>query len=76
MPASLLIPAALCFTFGNMVHDRRQGLAVLAAKLVIFVPLAYAAEQAGNPFLGPAVVDLGNAAERHDRSRSPLPDEC
>jgi K+-transporting ATPase ATPase A chain len=52
--AILLIPAALCYTFGRMVGDRRQGWALLAAMLVIFVPLlvgAYAAEQAGNPQL-------------------------
>jgi potassium-transporting ATPase potassium-binding subunit len=56
----LLIPAALCFTFGAMVRDQRQGLAVLAAMLVIFVPLAfadYAAEQAGNPLLAASAVD-------------------
>ncbi len=50
--AILLIPAALCYTFGRMVGDRRQGWALLAAMLVIFVPLligAYAAEQSGNP---------------------------
>jgi K+-transporting ATPase ATPase A chain len=50
----LLIPAALCFTFGSMVKDKRQGWAVLAAMLLIFVPLmvgAAVAEQAGNPQL-------------------------
>ena len=50
--AILLIPAALCYTFGRMVQDTRQGWAVLAAMLVIFVPLTVgvsAAEQAGNP---------------------------
>ena len=50
--AILLIPAALCYTFGVMVGDRRQGWAVLAAMLVIFVPfLLYgvAQEQGGNP---------------------------
>lgn len=55
--AILLIPAALCWTFGDMVRDRRQGWAVLAAMLVIFVPLLIATlafEQAGNPALGPA----------------------
>jgi K+-transporting ATPase ATPase A chain len=60
MLAILLIPAALCYTFGHMVGDTRQGWAVLAAMLVIFVPLAlatYAAEQAGNPRLDPALVD-------------------
>ncbi len=50
--AILLIPAALCYTFGSMVNDKRQGWALLAAMLVIFVPLmvgAFSAEQAGNP---------------------------
>jgi K+-transporting ATPase ATPase A chain len=58
--AILLIPAALCFTFGAMVRDRRQGWAVLVAMLVIFVPLTfadYAAEQAGNPLLAASTVD-------------------
>jgi K+-transporting ATPase ATPase A chain len=56
--AILLIGAALCYTFGRMVGDQRQGWAVLAAMTVIFVPLAvgaYAAEQAGNPRLDAAV---------------------
>jgi K+-transporting ATPase ATPase A chain len=50
--AILLIPAALCYTFGRMVGDTRQGWAVMAAMLVIFVPLVFAAcaaEQSGNP---------------------------
>ncbi len=58
MLAILLIPAALCYTFGVMVGDTRQGWAVLAVMLVIFVPLAAgttAAEQAGNP----ALTELG-----------------
>src|SRR6185503_8506732 len=33
----LLIPAALCYTFGAMVGDTRQGWAVLSAMTVIFV---------------------------------------
>jgi K+-transporting ATPase ATPase A chain len=52
MLSILLIPAALCFTFGKMVGDTRQGWAVLAAMTLIFVVLmvsVYAAEQAGNP---------------------------
>ncbi len=36
MLAILLIPAALCYTFGVMVGDTRQGWAVLAAMMVIF----------------------------------------
>jgi K+-transporting ATPase ATPase A chain len=52
--AILLIPAALCYTFGEMVGDRRQGWAILAAMLVIFLPLlaiTTISEQAGNPLL-------------------------
>jgi len=50
----LLISAALCYTFGVMVGDRRQGWALLATMLAIFLPLLLActaAEQAGNPAL-------------------------
>ncbi len=36
--ALLLIPAALCYTFGCLVKDRRQGWALLAAMFLIFVP--------------------------------------
>jgi K+-transporting ATPase ATPase A chain len=48
----LLIAAALCYTFGVMVGDTRQGWAVLAAMYVIIVPLAVFAvwqEQRGVP---------------------------
>jgi K+-transporting ATPase ATPase A chain len=54
MLAILLIPAALCYTFGKMVSDTRQGWAVLAAMTIMFVPLmltAVIAEQNGNPLL-------------------------
>ncbi|GAB4455122.1 MAG: potassium-transporting ATPase subunit KdpA [Anaerolineae bacterium] len=54
MLAILLIPAALCYTFGKMVEDTRQGWAVLAAMTLMFVPLmltAVIAEQNGNPLL-------------------------
>jgi len=57
--AILLVPAALCYTFGRMIGDTRQGWAILIAMLVIFVPLtfgAYVAEQSGNPRLE-ALVD-------------------
>jgi potassium-transporting ATPase potassium-binding subunit len=39
--AILLIPAAMCYTFGCLVKDRRQGWALLAAMLLIFVPLLF-----------------------------------
>lgn len=48
----LLIPAALCYTFGRMVKDTRQGWAVFAAMMIIFLPLTFgvfSAEQSGNP---------------------------
>jgi K+-transporting ATPase ATPase A chain len=48
--AILLIAAALCYTFGVMVGDTRQGWTVLAAMTVIFVALlavCYVAEQDG-----------------------------
>jgi len=58
--AILLIPAALCYTFGLMVKDTRQGWAILIAMLVIFVPLTFgciAFEQSGNPQLAALGVD-------------------
>ena len=58
MLAILLIPAALCYTFGKMVGDTRQGWALLAAMTIVFVVLlascAVGAEQAGNPALAQA----------------------
>jgi potassium-transporting ATPase potassium-binding subunit len=60
MLAIFLIPGGLCITFGSMVGDRRQGWAILATMLLIFVPLAIgavAAEQAGNPALQGLAVD-------------------
>jgi len=58
MLAILLIPAALCYTFGKMVGDTRKGWAILAAMTIIFVALLSVtvwAEQSGNP----AVAGLG-----------------
>ena len=58
--AILLIPAALCYTFGKMVGDTRQGWAILAAMtivLVVFIATAYWAEGAGNPLLAKLGVD-------------------
>ncbi len=50
--AILIIPAALCFTFGRFVGDMRQGGAILAAMTVVFTALlavTVTAEQSGNP---------------------------
>ncbi|WP_456281897.1 potassium-transporting ATPase subunit KdpA [Cupriavidus sp. JZ107] len=65
MLAILLIPAALCFTFGEMVGDRRQGLAVLAAMTAIFVAMACVAalaEHQANPALAGLPVDSAASA--------------
>jgi K+-transporting ATPase ATPase A chain len=54
MLAILLIPAALCCTFGRMIGDTRQGYALLAAMTIVFVallPATYWAESSGNPVL-------------------------
>ncbi len=65
MLSIFLIPAALCYTFGSMVGDRRQGWAILATMLLIFLPLTVglvAAEQAGNPALHGLAVDAQASA--------------
>lgn len=52
MLSILLIPAALCQTFGKMVGSQKNGLALLAAMTFIFVLLlsvCYGFENAGNP---------------------------
>jgi K+-transporting ATPase ATPase A chain len=52
MLSILVIPAALCYTFGKMVGDTRQGWSILITMTIIFVAfvgLAVWSEQAGNP---------------------------
>ncbi len=52
MLSILMIPAALCYTFGKMVGDTRQGWAILATMTIImvaFLALAVLAEHGGNP---------------------------
>ena len=43
MLAILLIPAALCYTFGIMINDKRQGWAILIAMFIILIPLIFVA---------------------------------
>jgi len=50
----VLIPAALCHTFGTMVGDPRQGWTILSAMTLVLLSLilvTVAAEQGGNPAL-------------------------
>ncbi len=65
MIAMFLIPAGLCFTFGRMVGDSRQGWAVFSAMTVIFVVMAVVAiwaEGQGNPLFAPLGVDQTSSA--------------
>ena len=59
--AIFVIPAALCLSFGQLVGDRRQGVAILAAMSALFIAgvlVATPAEQAGNPLVAAQGVDL------------------
>ncbi len=65
MLAIFLIPAALCFAFGRIIRDTRQGWTILGAMTVLFVAGAIAAmafEQQGNPRLAALGVDQAPAA--------------
>ena len=61
MLSILLIPAALCYSFGKMVGDTRQGWAILATMTLIFVLLLSVtvwAEGIGNPAIASLGVDI------------------
>jgi K+-transporting ATPase ATPase A chain len=65
MLAIFLIPAALCYTFGSMVGDTRQGWAILVAMTILFVgflAVAEYAEQSGNPAFTALGVDQNISA--------------
>lgn len=54
MISLLLIPAALCFTFGRGVGNKRQGVALFLAMfimLVVFLAIVVGSEQAATPQL-------------------------
>lgn len=60
MVAIFLIPGALCYTFGYMVGDKKQGWAMLATMIVLFLPFAITAmtiEQHGNPLFAQFNID-------------------
>jgi K+-transporting ATPase ATPase A chain len=67
-----LIPAALCFTFGRMVGDKRQGWVVLVTMLLIFLTVTFAAvhfESQANPVITSLGVDgaMGNMEGKETR---------
>ena len=60
MLSILVIPAALCYAFGKMVGDTRQGWALLAVMTIIFVAflgVAIWSEQNGNPAFSALGID-------------------
>jgi K+-transporting ATPase ATPase A chain len=60
MLSILVIPTALCYTFGKMVGDVRQGWALLTVMTLIFVTflgVAIWSEQSGNPAFAKLGVD-------------------
>jgi K+-transporting ATPase ATPase A chain len=64
MLSMFVIPAALCFVFGRMVGDTRQGWAIVGAMTLIFVVMALVllgAEQQGNPALAALHVDQASS---------------
>lgn len=65
MLAIFLIPAGLCYVFGLMVGDRRQGWAIWTAMALLFVTMTAVslwAEQDGNPVLTALGVDQSSNA--------------
>lgn len=72
MLAILLIPAALTYTYGQMVGDTRQGWAILAAMTIVFglmLGLGLWAEFQGNPNLTALGIDpsAGNMEGKETR---------
>jgi len=60
MISILLIPAALCYTFGKMVGDTRQGWAIFIAMLIlliVFIGISYSAEAVGNAYFNVLDID-------------------
>ncbi|MBE0672617.1 MAG: potassium-transporting ATPase subunit KdpA [Anaerolineales bacterium] len=65
MLSILIIPAALCYTYGRMVGDTRQGWALLAVMTIVIVALlgvAVWSEQSGNPMFAKLGVDQTQSA--------------
>ncbi len=60
MLAILLIPAALCFSFGELVKDKKQGYTLFIAMAIMFIVMTVvvmAAESRGNPLFHQFGVD-------------------
>ncbi|MGO9513720.1 MAG: potassium-transporting ATPase subunit KdpA [Steroidobacteraceae bacterium] len=65
MLSIFLISFALTYTFGKMVGDTRQGWVILAAMLILLVPLvllAFHSEQHGNPLIAKQGIEQAASA--------------
>jgi K+-transporting ATPase ATPase A chain len=63
--AILLIPSALCYTFGKMAGAGRKGISILLAMTLLFLPLlgiAIGAELGGNPAFAATGIDQRTSA--------------
>lgn len=71
MLAILVLPMSLCYTFGVMVNDRRQGWAIFAAMSIMLIPLTVLevkAEHRSNPaFNTLGVTQAGNIEGKETR---------
>jgi K+-transporting ATPase ATPase A chain len=69
--AIFIIPAALCYTFGMMINDRRQGWMVLISMIIIFTPFVYVtivAELQVDPlFASLGIEQIGNMEGKETR---------
>ena len=71
MVLMLSIPVSLTWTYGRLVGNRREGLAIFAAMAVIFivgVVVVYAAEHHGTPALSAAGLDAPNMEGKEVRN--------
>ncbi len=62
--AMILIPAALCYTFGRMIGSARKGIAILIAMTLIFLPflgLMIWSEMSSNPAFTPLGIDQNSS---------------
>ena len=70
MLALVLIPAALCYTYGKMIGDTRQGWSLLIAMTIVFVSLLGVtvwSEKTANPAIEALGVAGGNMAGKEVR---------
>jgi K+-transporting ATPase ATPase A chain len=66
MLSMFLIPAGLVFAFGHMVRDKRQGYAIVASMILLFIIMLgtlYTSELNGNPILSSAGVSSPTSME-------------